>query len=193
MPPTRRFYFIRHGQSHANAGNYPAGRLDSPLTETGMREAQTAAAVIAALSPPPLRIFTSTLSRTRDTAAIINRTLGLPVTEEAGLCEQDYGDFQGVSKDDIHVVHGPHWHKSPPRGESFTDFRARIIRAMDRILMQEGGPPLVVGHGGMIMALSVPDHAGPEDAFRVANAAILRAEEDYQNRRWIFTPVSRPS
>ena len=185
---SRSFYFIRHGQSVANADNYPAGQLDSPLTEAGVQEAQAACAVITGLSPPPRRIFTSTLSRTRDTAAIINRSLGLPVVEERELCEQDYGAFQGVLKDDIRAAHGQHWHKAPPGGESFMDFRARIIRAVNRVLMQES-LPLVVGHGGMVMALSVPDHGGLEDGFRVGNAAILRAEEDYRNRRWIFTPI----
>lgn len=186
---SRIFYFIRHGQSLANADNYPAGQLDSPLTETGMQEAQAACAVLATLTPSPLRIVTSTLSRTRDTAAIINRALDLPVSAEHELSEQDYGAFQGVSKDDIRAAHGPYWHKAPPGGESFTDFRARIIRAVDRVLMQ-GSLPLVVGHGGMVMALSVPDHGGVEDGFRVGNAAILRAEEDYLNRRWLFTPVT---
>lgn len=185
----RTFYFIRHGQSRANADNYPAGQLDSPLTEQGMREAEAACAVIAALSPAPRRIFTSTLSRTRDTAHILNRGLGLSVTEEHELCEQDYGAFQGVSKDDIRAVHGLHWHKAPPGGERFEDFRARMIRAVDRVLMQES-LPLIVGHGGMVMALSLPDHAGLEEAFRVGNAAILRAEEDYPARRWVFTPVA---
>ena len=186
---SRTFYFIRHGQSRANADNYPAGQLDSPLTEKGVQEAQEASAVIAALAPPPRRIFTSSLSRARDTAAIINRGLGLTVSEDHELCEQDYGAFQGVSKDDIRAVHGVHWHKTPPGGEAFTDFRARIIRAVDRVLMQES-LPLIVGHGGMVVALSLADHEGLDAAFRVGNAAILRAEEDYQGRRWVFTPVT---
>lgn len=189
MSSPRTFYFIRHGQSRANADNYPAGQLDSPLTPEGVRQAVAAVAVIAALTPAPQRVFTSTLSRTRDTAAIVNRGLGLPVTEEHELCEQDYGSFQGVSKDDIRAVHGTHWHEYPPGGESFMDFRARIIRATDRVLMQES-LPLVVGHGGMVVALSLPDGAGLDAAFRVGNAAILRAEEDYMARCWRFTPVA---
>jgi probable phosphoglycerate mutase len=185
---SRSFYFIRHGQSVANAEGYPAGRLDSPLTSQGLREAQAVREIARRLNPPPQRIVTSTLSRARDTAAIINQDIGLPVTVDEDLCEQDYGAYQGRPKEEMRAVHGTFWYAAPPGGERYADFQARIRDAVDRAVAA-GPMPLIVGHGGMIMALSYEEGAPPETLFKVGNCAVLRADYAAGDGRWIFAHI----
>lgn len=148
------FYFIRHGQSAANAAGQPAGRHDSPLTPAGVAEARRVAAHVAGMSPRPARMIVTGLSRADMTGAIINEALRLPVETRPVFQEQHYGALQGQDKEDIHARHGPHWFMAPPGGEAFTDFQARVVTALHGLLSEaEQGLPLIVGHGGMMTAL----------------------------------------
>lgn len=182
---TRAFYFLRHGQSEANAGGYPAGKLDSPLTAQGRAEAEAVRTKIEALAPAPLRIVTSGLVRARDTAAIVNRQLQLPIAHDPRLNEQDYGDFQGQDKDPLIAQHGAHWFANPPNGESFTDFRARI-RAAVHVIVDADERPLLVGHGGMVVALGIRDGAALDSVTRVGNCTLLRVSADADGAGFSF-------
>ena len=44
---------VRHGQSEANAAGLLLGRLDSPLTELGRRQAKVLGEVLALRDPAP--------------------------------------------------------------------------------------------------------------------------------------------
>jgi broad specificity phosphatase PhoE len=184
----RAFHFVRHGQSVANAGGYPAGRLDSPLTEQGRAEAEALREKIASLVPGPRHIFTSSLARAQDTASILNRDLGLPVTIEQDLCEQDYGSFQGQPKGPLIEQYGPGWFAAPPGGESFLSFRDRVMSAIDRMLTRTEWP-LLVGHGGTIMALSLQPGADLETVLRAGNCALLRVEYSDSAAQWRFSAL----
>ena len=71
------FYFVRHGESEANAAQRFAGQTDSPLTDLGRRQAQAVADALAAVRFD--RVVSSDLSRARDTALAIARRQGLSV------------------------------------------------------------------------------------------------------------------
>jgi broad specificity phosphatase PhoE len=147
------FYFIRHGQSQANADGVPAGTMDTPLTEQGRAEATSLRPIVENLPVAPAVIVTSTLQRAKLTASIINENLQLPTDIEPLLGEQHYGDCQGVPKDILIEKYGPDWSRNPPNGECFDDFTDRMIHALERILPGRAGIPLIVGHGGMAHAL----------------------------------------
>jgi len=75
--PKASLFFLRHGESQANEQNRFAGRLDTPLTALGNRQADQAAAWVAALAASGVRIdevHMSTLQRARQTAwTVIDR------------------------------------------------------------------------------------------------------------------------
>lgn len=171
------FYLVRHGQSQANADGTPAGIIDSPLTAQGRKEAEEIRMVVEALPVKPERIVTSALSRAKDTAAIINRNLGLPVEEEPLLNEQDYGIFQGVSKTKIIAEHGHDWSVNPEGGESFDAFTDRVVTALENILTRDARLTMIVGHGGMAHALGRRHNLGLRG---VKNCALMhfRAESE---------------
>ncbi|MDP9195372.1 MAG: histidine phosphatase family protein [Pseudomonadota bacterium] len=150
---TGSFWFVRHGESEANRDGIRSGQMDTPLTDLGRRQALDLVPALAPLDPAPQRLVTSTLSRARETAQIINRHLDLPVSEEAGLCEQHYGECQGQKIKTVIARHGPDWVLQPPGGETFEDFGLRIVRTLETILFADAALPLIVGHGGMINVL----------------------------------------
>ncbi len=152
MPlPQKHFYMIRHGETEANAARLMAGSLDSPLTDTGKDQARAVQDVVRTMDIKPAVIVHSNLSRARDTAAIINEALDVPMHEEPDIAELHAGDWEGVPYDECaELLSG--W-PTPPNGESFDAFCARIQRGKKRILEAHDGPVLMVSHGGVFRAL----------------------------------------
>jgi broad specificity phosphatase PhoE len=148
------FYFVRHGESEANAARRFAGRTDSPLTERGRQQAE---AVAEALAPTHFdRIVSSPLSRCRDTALVIARRHQLPVDLEPDLVEIDVGDKTGTAFDEVAGL--PEWRDDGfiawPRGESLDQVLSRTHRVITRIAAESPGQRvLVVGHGGVTRIL----------------------------------------
>ncbi|MEZ5813712.1 MAG: histidine phosphatase family protein [Alphaproteobacteria bacterium] len=151
MPiPLKPFYMIRHGETEANAARIMAGHLDTPLTQKGRAQAGEAARVVAALKTKPAALFHSHLSRARDTAALINETLGAPMYEDPDLAEIHAGDFEGAAYEECN----PLFHGWPdiPNGEKHTDFFERVRRGKSRAIGGSYEPVLIVCHGGVMRA-----------------------------------------
>ena len=141
---------IRHGQTEANANRLMAGSLDSPLTDLGKEQAQTAQSIVSQLDIKPQAIVHSNLSRARDTASIINTALSVPQYEDADLAEIHAGDWEGVPYEQCEdLLNG--W-PTPPNGETFDAFCTRIQRGKENALQREEQPILIVSHGGVFRA-----------------------------------------
>lgn len=148
------FFFVRHGESEANAAHRFSGRSDSPLTERGR---QQAVAVADALADVPFdRIVATPLSRSLDTALVIARRRRMPVDVERDLVEIDVGDRTGAQFDEVRGL--PEWKDdgfvSWPGGESLEQVLERGLRAIRRLAREmSGGTVLVIGHGGVTRIL----------------------------------------
>jgi broad specificity phosphatase PhoE len=147
-------YFVRHGESEANAARRFAGRSDSPLTERGREQAEAVAAVLAKV--PFDRIVSSPLSRCRDTAIVIARRHQLPVDLEPDLVEIDVGERTGSPFDEVRGL--PEWRDDGfvawPRGETLDQVLDRAHGVITRIAAENAGQRvLVVGHGGVTRIL----------------------------------------
>ena len=153
MPvPAKRFYMIRHGQTEANAAQRMAGWLDSPLTDLGRQQADHARKKVEALEDKPQIIVHSQLSRARETAAIINTNLNLPMIEDEDYAEMHAGDWEGAPWEDCTGMFDD-W-QDPPGGETSTDFIDRVRRAKNKALAREEEPALIVCHGGVFRAFA---------------------------------------
>jgi broad specificity phosphatase PhoE len=153
MPETT-FYLVRHGESEANAAHRFSGRLDSPLTEVGRRQAEALAGVLGDVAFD--RIVATPLSRSLDTALAVARRRKMPVDVERDLVEIDVGEATGKAFDEIRGV--PQWRDdgfvSWPGGETLEQVLERGLRAMRRLARQtDGGTILVIGHGGVTRIL----------------------------------------
>jgi broad specificity phosphatase PhoE len=151
---------VRHGESTFIAEGRFQGQADSPLTPTGVRQADSVARRLArphlppALHVPtgdPLELVHSPLTRTTETAEAIERAIGeaggrIARRPDPGFLEIDQGAWQGLHRDEISARYGPElsaWRRTPvqgwaPGGESLPDVQARVVPALATILAKLG-------------------------------------------------------
>lgn len=155
--PDTRLYFVRHGESEANAAGVFAGQSDSPLTPRGREQAAAVALALADLDID--RVVSSDLSRARDTAAVIAAAHGLTVEIHPELREIDVGEASGKRWDDGTLRQSFTTADSDefvrwPGGESLEQALARSLGCLDRLVRDHAGEQLVVvGHGGITRIL----------------------------------------
>jgi broad specificity phosphatase PhoE len=147
-------YLVRHGESEANAASVFAGQTDSPLTAKGREQAKVVAKALRHVHFD--RIVASTLSRTKDTAAVIAEGRGVAVETFADLQEIDLGDAAGKPFDEMRGLPGyesdgfTQW----PGGESLDQVVVRAMRVIDHLVAESPGRTIcIVGHGGVTRIL----------------------------------------
>ena len=108
------------------------GQSDIPLDETGERQAERAARLLAALQPDA--IVSSDLRRAAGTAAPLSRITGLPVTADKDLRERYGGLWEGLNDREIRERY-PEAHAvwTPPEGESSAAVGDRVCAALERV------------------------------------------------------------
>lgn len=96
---------IRHGETQANAEGRYQGALDIGLNDDGVRQISRLAEKVAVTEPPFDRLLASPLLRTRESAAILSRQLGLSVELVPAFRERDVGLFEGLAQVEARTRH----------------------------------------------------------------------------------------
>jgi len=134
-----KVYLVRHGQTPWNKARIYRGRKDIPLNEQGRSDAACAA---QALRKAPLkRVYSSPLSRARETAQAIADQHDLEVREDSAFIDIDYGEWTGHPDTEVRRRFSRQhelWLKSPhlvcfPGGESLDDVRARSVPRLNEL------------------------------------------------------------
>jgi len=102
-----KLIFMRHGESTFNKSDRFCSWIDSDLTEKGEVQAQETADKLKEFTIT--RIFSSNLKRSKNTAKIINKIIGLPeeaVTSSAELNERHYGILTGLTRTEARARYG---------------------------------------------------------------------------------------
>ena len=107
------------------------------------------------------KVVSSDLARATDTARVVAETLQLGEVEiDISVRERDVGDWCGRTTEEIDLIWPgaiAAWRSGrldrPPGGEHEPDFRARVVRAVERLASEAKGPILVITHGGVIRSL----------------------------------------
>lgn len=137
---------VRHGRTAANRCAY-VGWANPALDETGEEQA---AALVAALDGRQIdRIYSSPLLRAIQTATPLAAARRLDIHIRPALCELNYGDFEGLSKDVVPLeIRRRHRRVALPGGESLVDLYQRVNAFSHEIvnLLQLGVCIVVVGH-----------------------------------------------
>jgi broad specificity phosphatase PhoE len=151
--PPYSFYMVRHGESEANVRRVAAGGgLDSPLTENGIQQAKLLASVIHHLPIKPSRVYHSPQVRAKNTAGYINQSLQLEMVELHDLREHMFGDWENVVWETIRPLADQG--ASPPNGESYEEFAARVSNIIHQIFeTPHDAPPMLVAHGGLFRSI----------------------------------------
>ena len=80
------FFFIRHGQTTANRDGVRSGaESDTHMTELGREQVRTAGRILHDLGVTPSLILCSPLSRTIETAQLMNARLGPRYSNRTGI------------------------------------------------------------------------------------------------------------
>jgi broad specificity phosphatase PhoE len=163
--------FARHGQTELNRGGRLQGRLDAPLSELGLRQADALGRGFA--TEPVVRVCSSPLRRACDTAAAIAHSHGLDVDVDERLIELDYGEWDGLALGDVPSADWEAWRDdpefAPPGGERLVDVSARVAAFCAG-----------VGDPGLVIAVShvSPIKAAVCNALRVDERATFRMQLD---------------
>jgi broad specificity phosphatase PhoE len=153
---------LRHGHTAANdhGRDVPmSGWTDVPLSASGLVEADALAERVAR-EAPPAAVYSSPLLRARHTAEALGRRLGLPVELRADLREIHCGTVDGVPIREVQRRFPREWARNErqedaefrwPGGESYAEFRARCLAALDAIARAHpSGRVAVVTHAGLV-------------------------------------------
>lgn len=156
----RHIWLMRHGQSEDNAKGLLGG--DSSLTPLGQQFAANIAAFISETAKPSqLLVWTSTLRRTKQTAAYLKHMEGVCVYETPLLNEIDAGLCEGMTYDDIARRYPDEYaarqadklsYRYPGGGESYVDVIERVkplILELERIR----DDVLIIAHQAVLRTL----------------------------------------
>jgi broad specificity phosphatase PhoE len=153
-----RVYIVRHGETDYNATGRWQGFLDIPLNDQGRKQAAHLARYLQEQGETIDRIYTSDLTRARETADIIAQAFGLDAQPELRLRETNVGVFQGLTNPEIDAQYGEirlQWnndeHYAVPNGES----RIQVQQRMMEVWHEWTGHLalrhlMIVSHGGSI-------------------------------------------
>ena len=141
---------LRHGQTDWNIDLRLQGITDIPLNDTGISQAEAAAARLVAADWD--FVASSPLSRAKVTAEIVAARLDVAeVKIEDLLLERSFGDAEGLTYQEWKRDHPS---GVPPQGETLGDLRDRAHLLLERVLNEYRGTRLLaVSHGAMIRKL----------------------------------------
>jgi len=143
-------YLVRHGATEWSIAGRHTGTTDLPLLPEGE---DTARALAARLRGADFGlVLTSPRQRARRTAELA----GFPdAVVDDDLAEWDYGDYEGVTTEEIREKDPDWtiWSGVTPGGETPEQVGARLDRVIDRVRATDGHT-LVFGHGHALRALA---------------------------------------
>jgi broad specificity phosphatase PhoE len=185
-----RLILVRHGHTGAADGPDPLmmGWTDLPLTARGETEAEAVRDWLLQ-EPPVTALYTSSLTRARQTAAKLARAVDRPAIVMDELREINCGELDGWRVSQVQRLHPDFWQRNLdqkdeqfrwPGGESYRELRLRSFRAISGIsAAHPGGRVVIVTHTGVIAQLVGAIH-GIQPArwseFRPGSASITEIE-----------------
>ncbi len=168
---------VRHGITPWNRERRFQGQIDIPLSDEGVQQALRTGRRLAGV--PVTAVYSSDLSRARQTAEPIASSRALQLRFEPGLRERHYGGFEGLTRDELVRDHSDafrRWREREPDfslpgegGETLRQFFARVEATLHVLVARHPGETVVaVTHGGVL-----------DCAYRVATGLSLTAPREF--------------
>lgn len=146
-----RILVIRHGQTEWNRVERFRGRAEVPLNDTGRAQAAALARRLAGREAITT-VFASPLERCVQTAEAIAAQTGARVEPREGLNDVDYGQWQGLTPDEVRErwprefelwltrMHEVQF----PGGDNLTVVRERVVADLERIRDENVGQTVAI-------------------------------------------------
>ena len=208
-----RFIIVRHGQSLGNAKRILLGHTDWDLSEHGYAQAECTARALSGRHIDA--VYSSDLMRAFNTVLPEAKERGLDVIPERGLREENVGDWEGRSVENVIETYGEmftvDWIEKfgtfrPPNGESIPELGERIMNTLSRIGDDNPGKTILIGcHAaairsffGRVMgiapedlasALPFPDNASYSEVDYEAGGFTSVCYSEAEHLREIITPI----
>lgn len=156
-------YMIRHGETQWNKEKRLQGRADIPLNEYGIHLAEVTAHALQSI--PFTKIYTSPLSRARETARILAHNRTVKLIEDERLIEMAFGEGEGVGFDSIYTqpelevyefIYNPENYIPPVGGETFEQLYSRCADFIHQVVLPQEKTcdyMMIVAHGALIRGL----------------------------------------
>jgi broad specificity phosphatase PhoE len=148
---------VRHGATEWATSGRHTGSTDIPLDDEGREQARALGARLAEWNFS--LVLTSPLQRARETCQLAG--LGDRAQVDANLREWDYGDYEGLTTEQIRATR-PGWtvFDGVPNGETIEAVGARADRVIERVVGVDGatdasidGAVALFSHGHMLRIL----------------------------------------
>ena len=156
-----RIFLLRHCATDWNVAGRCQGLTDLEINAAGRAQAESAARMLA--RETLAAIYTSHLTRAKQTAAEVGRAHRLEAAVEENLHELDHGELEGLTFAEIKTIHRDFirdWRDRPaeaviPGGERLSDVAERAWRALDRIVARHRPDDtlVVVSHNFPILSV----------------------------------------
>ncbi len=146
------YYFLRHGEAGSNVKDIASSDINAGngLTATGKKQIQTAA---KKLTKEEINlIFASPYPRTKETAEISAKILGLEINYDKRLKEMDFGEYDGlpVAEFKAKFPEGElqRFKETPKNGENLKDVLQRELDLINELEKKyKNKKILLIGHG----------------------------------------------
>ncbi len=178
-----KVYVVRHGQTEWNVQKKVMGRVDAPLTEIGIEQANEVSKNLENIDID--LIICSPLKRAKQTAEIINNNKNVPIIYDDRIIERYFGNLEGVSIDSINFNEYWDYYKNLNDNniETMQEMFKRIYDFLDIIKEKyEDKNILLVTHGGVGMPIncyfqnSIPKGSLKEKGFQLKNCELKEYE-----------------
>jgi probable phosphoglycerate mutase len=174
-------WLARHGETEWSKSGKHTGRSDIPLTDDGRAAARTLGELLRGERFD--LVLTSPMRRARDTCTLAG--LGDDAEVTGDLCEWHYGDYEGITTDEIRRTR-PGWTvfaDGCPGGETAAEVGARTDRVVERVRSLPGGKAIAFAHGHVLRVLAarwigLPPDDGAHFELGTATVSVLGWERE---------------
>lgn len=131
MKLNNKYYILRHGEALSNVNSIVSclpEKFKNSLTEKGVNKIKSVAKILE--NKKIDLIFTSPLQRTKETAQIVAKYLGIEVKIDRRIRELEFGIFNGKKEKDFTGYFSSkkeRLKKKTPGGESYVDVLKRVL------------------------------------------------------------------
>lgn len=185
-----KFIIVRHGQSKANECGYLVGNKEAPLSSLGEKQARAVSEYILNTYKIDV-IYSSPLERACNTVKGVADELNLPIIKEDDLREFDFGEWEGLTFEEIKNTFDDGYSKwardpgvyTPHGGETMAHLQARVVKKLKEIGEREDGKTVLIGsHSSVIRALQCYIQGMPIEKMKntpwVVNASLAEINFD---------------